>query len=406
MTSERPEGTGSAAPAYRLHVLGGFRLSRADGEIIVPGAKERALLAYLAVTHPKVHRREALRELLWASRFEAQGRQSLRQALYRLRKLLGKELILANDTEVSIDARQIACDFNQFEARLATGRANDIEAACQLYLGELLAGLATQEEAFEAWLAEERRRVKERAVGAMLAASEAALASGRPDAALGFARQALAQDDLSEAAHRILIRCFAAAGRRTEALRQYETLKAHLREQLGVAPEAVTRELVARIRGTDGTPDGESAVTAGPLRPSVPDGPSIAVMPFTAVSGAETEETIAEGLAEDIVTALSKVSKILVIARASTNQYKDRQVGPQQVSRDQGVRYVLNGAVQSGGDQVRVTTQLIDAASGHQVWADRYDRSRGDFLGLQDEITREVVSALQVQLTDGEQARV
>ncbi len=153
MTSDSPDGAGSAAPAYRLQVLGGFRLSRAGGEIMVPGAKERALLAYLAVTHPKVHRREALRELLWASRFEAQGRQSLRQALYRLRKLLGSEVIVANDAEVSLDARQIASDIGEFEANLATGRAGELERACQLYLGELLAGVATQEEAFGAWLA-------------------------------------------------------------------------------------------------------------------------------------------------------------------------------------------------------------------------------------------------------------
>jgi TolB-like protein/cytochrome c-type biogenesis protein CcmH/NrfG len=139
---------------------------------------------------------------------------------------------------------------------------------------------------------------------------------------------------------------------------------------------------------------------------SIPDGPSIAVMPFVCISGSLTEDTIAEGLAEDIVTALSKMSNILVISRSSTNHYKDKDVNPQQVSRDQGVRHVLSGAVQSGADRVRVTAQLIDAGSGEQIWADRFDRSRGDFLDLQDEITKEVVSALQVKLTEGEQARV
>ena len=236
MTSDKPERATSTQPPYRLQVLGGFRLSSADGEIVVPGAKERALLAYLAVTHPKVHRREALRELLWASRFEAQGRQSLRQALYRLRKLLGSEVIVTNDAEVSLDGQLIASDIGEFEARAATERASEVEAACRLYLGDLFAGFA-KEEAFESWLAEERRRVREQAVAAMLAAAEAALAADRTQPALDFARQALAQDDLSEAAHRILIRCFAAAGRRTEALRQYETLKAHLQDQLGSRPK-------------------------------------------------------------------------------------------------------------------------------------------------------------------------
>ena len=406
MTSESPGGAGSEQATYRLQVLGGFRLLGAHGEIIVPGAKERALLAYLVVSHPKVHQREALRELLWASRFEAQGRQSLRQALYRMRKLLGGEVFIANDTEVSIDRRQIGSDLGDFDAHVAAERPSDLEAACRLYAGDLLAGFASQEEAFETWLGEERRRVKEQAIAAMLAAAEAALASDRPKPALGFARQALAQDDLNETAHRVLIRCFAAAGRRTEALRQYETLKAHLQDQLGVTPEEDTRDLVARIRGSDRITEDATAASTGLVQPAIPDGPSIAVMPFTAISGSQTEDTIAEGLAEDIVTALSKVSKILVIARASTKQYKDKDVSPQQVSQEQGVRHVLNGAVQMSAELVRVTAQLIDAASGYQVWADRYDRSRGDFLGLQDEITREVVSALQVQLTDGEQARV
>jgi len=157
--------------------------------------------------------------------------------------------------------------------------------------------------------------------------------------------------------------------------------------------------------GEDSVGAAKPAVIVDPSR-LILDGPSVAVMPFAGISGTQAEDVIAEGLAEDIVTALSKISRILVIARSSTSHYKGRDVSPQQVSQDQGVRHVLCGAVQGGVDQVRVTAQLIDARSGEQTWADRFDRPRGDFLDLQDEITREVVSALQVRLTDGEQARV
>ena len=397
---------GPAEAKYQLEVLGGFRLFGEGGEITLQGAKERALLAYLVVTHPKAHQREALRQLLWASRFEPQGRQSLRQALYRLRKLLGGEVLVTNDTEVAIAAEQLESDLRRFEAFVAAGRPADVEAACRLYAGDLLDGFTIQEEAYQAWLDQERRRLKEQAIGAMLAAAETALASGRSQSARDFARQALALDDLNEAAYRTLIRCFAAAGRRTEALRQYEALKTHLQDQLGVAPEGVTQVLAAELRGADELADDHGDVMTASVGPAVPDGPSIAILPFAAISSSQTEETIAEGLAEDIVTALSKLSRLLVVARASTKQYRDRDVSPQQVSREQGVRHVLSGAVQIGADQVRVTAQLIDAGPGHQVWAERYDRARGDFLGLQDEITREVVSALQVRLTDGEQARV
>lgn len=406
MTSDKSDRAKPVQAKYRLRVLGGFRLAGPDGEVNIPGAKERALLAYLVIAHPKVHRREALRELLWSSRFEAQGRHSLRQALYRLRRLLGGDVLITNDAEVAIDRRHIESDLAQFETWVATGEPGAIEAACRLYTGDLLAGLVAQDEAYQSWLDHERRRVKDEALGAMLAAAETALATDQPQSALSFARQALALDDLNEAAYRVLIRFFAAAGRRAEALRQFEILKTHLQDQLGIAPEDVTRDLVAKIRGTGNVPDiGVTAVT-DMVGPTVPDGPSIAAMPFTAVAGTQMEETIAEGLAEDIVTALSKVSTILVVARASTKQYKDKDIGLQQVSREQGVRYVLSGAVQIGSDRVRVTAQLIDAGSGHLVWADRYDRSRGELFDLQDEITREVVSALQVQLSDGEQARV
>lgn len=406
MTSQSPDRMKAAPVRYRLQVLGGFRLADASGEVTVPGAKDRALLAYLVVTHSKVHQREALRELLWASRFEPQGRHSLRQALYRLRKLLGNHPFMITDTEVAVEPSHIESDIAQFESWIATGQPAGFEAAARCYAGELLAGLVTQEDAYQTWLDHERRRVRDQALGAMLAAADAALAADRPQSALGYARQALALDDLNEAAYRVLIRCFAAVGRRTEALRQFEILKAHLQDQLGVAPEDVTRDLVARIRGAGSGPGDRIAAAVNMVRPTVPEGPSVATLPFTAVSGTQSEERIAEGLAEDIVTALSKVSRILVIARASTKQYKDKDVSPQQVSREQGVRHVLSGAVQIGADRVRVTAQLIDAASGRQIWAERYDRSRGAFFGLQDEITREVVSALQVQLSDGEQARV
>jgi TolB-like protein/Flp pilus assembly protein TadD len=240
----------------------------------------------------------------------------------------------------------------------------------------------------------------------MLLAADNALQSEQLEAAFDFARRALAEDELNEEAHRVLIRCFAAAGRRTEALRHYEVLKTHLASQLGVAPEADTYALMDRIRRSSGGLVGGGGTAISPDSLGLPDIPSIAVMPFTAVSGAAAEETIAEGLAEDIVTALSKVSRILVVARASTKQYKNKEADPQRVSREQGVRHILNGAVQRGRDQVRVTAQLIDATTGHQKWADRFDLADTDFLSLQDEMTREVVSALQVQLTDGEQARV
>jgi len=139
---------------------------------------------------------------------------------------------------------------------------------------------------------------------------------------------------------------------------------------------------------------------------SIPDDPSIAVLPFTNMSGDPEQEFFSDGITEDIITALSKIKSLLVVARTSTFTYKGKAVDVRQVSREQGVRYVLEGSVRKAGNRVRVTAQLIDGTTGHHVWAERYDRDLEDIFAVQDEITREVVVALDVHLREGEQARV
>jgi adenylate cyclase len=138
----------------------------------------------------------------------------------------------------------------------------------------------------------------------------------------------------------------------------------------------------------------------------LPDKPSIAVLPFNNMSGDPEQEYFADGITEDIITALSKIKKLFVVARNSTFTYKGQAVDVKRVGREQGVRYVLEGSVRRGGDRLRITAQLIDAATGNHLWAERYDRESNDLFALQDEITREVTSALQVELTEGEQARL
>jgi adenylate cyclase len=153
---------------------------------------------------------------------------------------------------------------------------------------------------------------------------------------------------------------------------------------------------------------GEAAKTAPGRAPKLelPDKPSIAVLPFTNMSGDPEQEYLSDGISEDIITALSRIPKLFVTARNSTFTYKGRAVDLKQVGREQGVRHVLEGSVRRSGDRLRITAQLIDATSGNHVWAQRYDRVVQDLFALQDEITRELTSALQVELTDGEQARL
>jgi len=137
----------------------------------------------------------------------------------------------------------------------------------------------------------------------------------------------------------------------------------------------------------------------------LPDKPSIAVLPFNNMSDDPKQEYFSDGLSEEIITALSKVPKLFVIARNSTFTYKGKSVKVQQVGRELGVKYVLEGSVRKAGNRVRITAQLIDAANGRHLWAERYDRELKDIFDLQDEITKKILAALQIKLTEGEIAR-
>ena len=134
----------------------------------------------------------------------------------------------------------------------------------------------------------------------------------------------------------------------------------------------------------------------------LPDKPSIAVLAFDNLSGDPEQEYFSDGIAENIITALSKVGELFVIARNSSFTYKGKPVKVQQVGRELGVRYVLEGSVQKSGDRVRITAQLIDAKNGQHIWAERYDRELKDIFAIQDDITKRVVSSLQANLTVGE----
>ena len=154
-------------------------------------------------------------------------------------------------------------------------------------------------------------------------------------------------------------------------------------------------------------PDAVSAqaVIADGLSLELPDRPSIAVLAFQNMSGDPEQEYFSDGITEDIITDLSKIPELFVIARNSSFSYKGRAVTVQQVGQEMGVRYVLEGSVRKSGERVRITAQLVDAQSGHHRWAERYDRDMDDLFSLQDEITSEIVSALDVELVSGEGVR-
>jgi adenylate cyclase len=138
----------------------------------------------------------------------------------------------------------------------------------------------------------------------------------------------------------------------------------------------------------------------------LPEKPSIAVLAFDNMSGDPAQEFFSDGIAEEIITALSKTDQLFVIARNSTFAYKGKSTSVKQIAEELGVRYVLEGSVRKSENRVRITAQLIDAVKGIHLWAERYDRDLKDIFALQDEITMKIVTALEIKLTEGEQARL
>ena len=149
-----------------------------------------------------------------------------------------------------------------------------------------------------------------------------------------------------------------------------------------------------------------TAVDDLPPPPKLPDRPTLAVLPFDSVGGSSENSYFADGMTDDIITDLSKLSGILVIARNSSSTYKGKSVKVQQVAKDLGVRYVLEGSVRREGDTVRINAQLVDAQGGQHLWAERYDGSIRDVFALQDKVIGQIVAALAVNLTLDERTRL
>ena len=191
---------------------------------------------------------------------------------------------------------------------------------------------------------------------------------------------------------------------------------------LSMQPQAVSREVCPVPRRWNRTPFALLAVLivgtiiwaiwssqTRPVPPTatleLPDKPSIAVLPFNNLSGDPEQEYFSDGLTEEIITALGQVPNLLVIARNSTFTFKGKSVKVQQVSKELGVRYVLEGSVRKSGDTIRIAAQLIDALTGNHLWAEQYDRNLQDIFAVQDDITKDIITAMQVKLTQGEQAQ-
>jgi adenylate cyclase len=229
--------------------------------------------------------------------------------------------------------------------------------------------------------------------------------SGRYEEAIALQKKAIQEEPNDLFAYIVLASSYGLAGREEEA-------RAAAKEILRIKPNFSVARLEQVVPHKDRTGvkrAGDALRKAGlPETPPLPlpDKPSIAVLPFVNMSGDPGQEYFSDGITEEIITALSKVPKLFVIARHSSFTYKGKSVWIPIVGRELGVRYILEGSVRKEGDKVRIIAQLIDAKTNQHLWAERYERDLTDVFAIQDEITMKIITALQVELTDGERVRV
>nr|WP_244749959.1 BTAD domain-containing putative transcriptional regulator [Mesorhizobium sp. L-2-11] len=290
------------------------------------------------------------------------------------------------------------------------GGAADLAVAADLYRGGVLAGEAIPEELDE-WFGPYLNKYQRKALQLVDRLSLALPMPGSTEetACEGLAERLLASDPTAEAAHRALIRIHAHRGHENAALRQFELCRNALKKQLDAEPEAQTSSLAASLQSRQRTGDrgpGPSSGVAASAQVLVPtrhdDQPSIAVLPFQNLGGDVEQEYFADGMVEDIVTALAHFRHLFVVARNSSFTYKGRSIDIKQVGRELGVRYVVEGSVRRAGDRLRITGQLIDTSTGAYLWADRFDGTLAEVFDLQDQVASSIVGAITPKVEEAE----
>jgi len=394
----------------QVNVLGTFEARDRGGQpLVVSARKSRALIAALALAPQSAMARESLASLLWSDRGEEQARSSLRQAIAGLRKdfaTAGLPLVAENDGRLWLDLDRIAIDVVAFEREAIADDVGALDRAAALYRGDLLADTYVDDPEFNRWLAGERVRLTDVAIGLF----ERLIGHKTGAERIELAKRLVSLNPLREASHRLLMQAYAAAGENGLALKQYEICRDTLRTELHVSPgeetEALRQQLLRGSVGYEQT-GGVRPAPNGEPSPILPGKPAVAVLPFSVMGGGEDMDDFADGLTEDLTTGLARISAIRVVARNTMFTFKRRAVEIRSLGHELGAKYVLEGSVRRSGKHVRVSAQLIEAASGHHVWAEQIDRTGADTLALQDAITQQIVASVQTQLilNEGKTAR-
>jgi TolB-like protein/DNA-binding SARP family transcriptional activator len=389
-------------------MLGNLAVLRHGTSAPLPRSKKtRALLAYLAMT-ARPHSRDRLCAMFWA--VPDDPRAALRWSLTRLRPLVDEHdcrRIIADRESVGFDLDRVTVDILSLRNAARNGTdaisTDALHQATEALEGDFLEGLDLPDcHEFQNWCTGERedtRRLRVRLLAALITRLE-----DMPDEALRHARTLSLLEPANEAAQAMLVRLLRIVGRSREAEEQFQSAQRQLEEFNVPRTGALRQAAQLSLRAGARTPADDISAAPTHVEPP-PARPAIAVLPFINMSGEPEQEYFSDGISEDIITALSKLRWFVVIARNSSFSYKNKSVPMKQIAEELAVGYIVEGSVRKSGDRVRITAQLNDAATGNQLWAERYDRSLADVFAVQDEITEAVVAAIEPQVYAAENFR-
>lgn len=406
----------------QLQLLGAFALRNRSRAVRSLPKKAQALLAYLAMQGGRAVPREQLAELLWGRSGSEHARRSLRQCLMSVRAVLKGDALIADGDSVSLAVGPVGVDAATFDALSTSRSLEELEAANALYRDEFLAGLQIASEPFAEWVLVERRRFASTMSDVLYRLAGARALADDIERAIGAAQRLTTFDPLREDGHRLLMQLLVTAGRRSAALKQHALCVDILRRDLGVAPEPATSALAEAIRKGQATTEpapplaatGRSTAahdppTARAAEPALalPDKPSIALLPFSNLSGDPDQDYFADGMADDLTIALGRIPWLFVIANSSTSGYRGHAVDVRKVGAELGVHYVLRGSVRRSDRRLRIIVQIIDASHGRHIWSERFEGELGDVFGIQDQVTAQVsgIIAPALQVAEIDRAR-
>jgi DNA-binding SARP family transcriptional activator/TolB-like protein len=419
--------------ALSIGILGTLVIERDDCRLGKVPRKARALLGFLAAQGGQAVSRERLADLLWPYQGSEQARHSLRNCLLELRKALGSSAahyLVADFANCRLQHLEV--DLDRFERLARAQNRAELQTAADLYRGEFLADFHIDSEPFQEWLAAERDRTLALICDILQRLTAAQNAAGESDAAIQSGRRLVALDPLSEFGQRALMRAYARAGRRGEALRQYKNCAETLKRELGVAPDAETQALaheMARSGGTaetdwrggaaegPGSNPGDRAApraaerapwargerpaltAAGSARLSWPcllSSIGVAVAPLRNLTGDPEQQYLVEAFTDDLVTDLLRHGRGLSLKPIADER---GVLGNLAGEAERGFEYVVTGSAQrSGPGMLRVNMRIADAATAEYLWAGRHEFRPEDLAPIQTKITRRISRELHVLL--------